>query len=178
MRLRCVQVLFFVCLMRARLILISDKIKEILDTKNAQTSNTNHFEAANDVRNIVFVLDTSAAKCTIYDKLLNLKQIYGELYEISETINISFGWSLLAVITQCFIDFTSNSYWTFLALEQPVPDFDNAVNCISLLVPIVIILSVMAYYCSSCSRYVIKLCFKFSKYFNVHFIQFFVVRSI
>lgn len=153
MRLRCVQVLFFVYLMRARLILISDKVKEILAAK---TNNTNQFDIIGDTRNIVFVLDTSAAKYSVYDRLLSLKQIYGELYEICELINNQFGWSLLAIITQCFIDFTSNSYWTFLALEQQKPDIGNAINCVSLLIPIVIILSLMAYYCSSCSRYVIK----------------------
>lgn len=135
MRLRCVQVLFFVYLLRARLILVNDKVKEILAARNLHTGNTN-------------------AKYSTYYRLLNLKQIYGELYEICELINITFGWSLLAIITQCFIDFTSNSYWTFLALEQPVPDTANAVDCIGLLVPIVIILSLLAYYCSSCSRYV------------------------
>lgn len=154
MRLRCVQVLFFVYLLRTRLILVNDKVKEILAARNIRTVNTNQLHPTTDSRNVVFVLDTSNAKYSTYDRLLNLKQIYGELYEICELINITFGWSLLAIITQCFIDFTSNSYWTFLALEQKIPDTANAIDCISLLIPIVIVLSLMAYYCSSCSRYV------------------------
>lgn len=168
MRLRCVQVLFFVYLMRARLILISDKVKEILAAK---ANNTNQFDIIGDTRNIVFVLDTSAAKYSVYDRLLSLKQIYGEIYEICELINNQFGWSLLAIITQCFIDFTSNSYWTFLALEQQTPDIGSAINCVSLLIPIVIILSLMAYYCSSCSRYVIQFhpkSFRIHTYFDLY----------
>ncbi|XP_055294772.1 putative gustatory receptor 2a [Sitodiplosis mosellana] len=153
MRLRSVQVLFFVYLLRARLILVNDKVKEILAARNIHTGSTNEWQPITDTRDIVFVLDTSNAKYSTYDRLLNLKQIYGELFEICELINVTFGWSLLAIITQCFIDFTSNSYWTFLALEQKVPDTANAVDCIGLLVPIVIILSLLAYYCSSCSRY-------------------------
>lgn len=154
MRLRCIQVLFFVYLLRARLILVNDKVKEILAARNQHTGNTNEWQPITGDSNIVFVLDTPNSKHSTYDRLLNLKQIYGELYEICELINVTFGWSLLAIITQCFIDFTSNSYWTFLALEQPIPDTANAIDCISLLVPIVIILSLLAYYCSSCSRYV------------------------
>lgn len=154
MRLRCVQVLFFVYSLRSRLILVNDKVNEILTARNIQTTNARQLHQNNDNRNVVFVLDTSNAKYSTYDRLLNLKQIYGELYEICELINITFGWSLLAIITQCFIDFTSNSYWTFLALEQQSPDIANAIDCVSLLIPIVIILSLMAYYCSSCTRYV------------------------
>lgn len=154
MRLRCVQVLFFVYLLRARLILVNEKVKEILTARNLHTGDANQWQPINDTRNIVFVLDSSTEKITTYDRLLNLKQIYGELYEICELINVTFGWSLLAIITQCFIDFTSNSYWTFLALEQQSPDIANAVDCISLLIPIVIVLSLMAFYCTSCSRYV------------------------
>lgn len=151
MRLRCVQVLFFVYLLRARLIHVNDKVKEILIIRNLHTANGN---TINDAKSIVFVMDTINSKYSTYDRLLNLKQIYGELYEICELINVTFGWSLLAIITQCFVDFTSNSYWTFLALEQSPPNIANALDCISLLIPIVIILSLLAYYCSSCSRYV------------------------
>lgn len=117
MRLRCFQVLFFVYLLRSRLILINDKLKKLLIVRNSHSGNaTNEWHSIADTKNIIFVLDTSSssAKYITYDILLNVKQIYGELYEICELINVTFGWSLLAIITQCFIDFTSNSYWTFL----------------------------------------------------------------
>lgn len=164
MRLRCVQVLFFVYLLRSRLILANDKVKEILAARNLRSRDANEWQPIADTRNVVFALDNSITRYSTYDKLLNLKQIYGELYEICELINITFGWSLLAIITQCFIDFTCNSYWTFLALEQHSPDIANAVDCISLLVPIVIILSLLAYYCSSCSRNVKNIRFSSCKF--------------
>lgn len=154
MRLRCAQVLLFVYLLRARLILVTEKIRDILSTRHLAEGNANDWQPITDTRNMIFVLDKSTPKFSTYDRLLNLKQIYGELFEICELINVTFGWSLLAIVTQCFVDFTSNSYWTFLALEQQKPDTGNAIDCISLLIPIIIVLSVMAYYCSSCSRYV------------------------
>lgn len=100
MRLRCVQVLFFVYLLRSRLIHVNDKVKEILTVQNAHTADGN---VMYDAKNIVFILDTANSKYSTYDRLLNLKQIYGELYEICELINVTFGWSLLAVVTQCFV---------------------------------------------------------------------------
>lgn len=153
-RLRCVQVLCFVHLLRARLILVNDKIKEILTARNLYTGNGNGWCAISNIRNTTFILDKTMPKSSIYDQLLNLKQIYGELYEICEIINVTYGWSLLAILTQCFIDFTRNSYWTFLALQQTTADLSTAIDCISLLIPVVIVLSLFAYYCSSCSRHV------------------------
>lgn len=155
-RLRSVQVLCFVHLLRERLILVNHKIKEILTARNLYAGFSNDWHTTYNRRNSVFILDKSMPRISIYDRLLSLKQIYGELYEICELINITYGWSLLAIIAQCFIDFTSNSYWTFLALEEASADISTAIDCISLLIPVVIVLSLFAYYCSSCSRYVSK----------------------
>lgn len=155
LRLRCVQVLFFIYLLRSRLLLVNGKLKEILTAIGVPDDI--HDGILSKSKNTIFVLDNLFTRHTVYDRLLYLKQIYAELYEICELINITFGWSLLAITTQAFIDFTSNSYWTFLALEQQTPDIGNAFDCISLLVPIVIILITMAYYCSSCTRSVCSL---------------------
>lgn len=47
------------------------------------------------------------------------------------------------------------SYWTFLALTQTPPDIHWALDSICMLIPIIIVLITMAYYCSSCSQIVI-----------------------
>lgn len=103
-RLRSAQVLFYVYLLRSRLILVNEKVKEILISRNRQSGNLNEWQPIVNKRNIALVFDTSSSKFSTYDRLLNLKQIYGELYEICELINITFGWSLLAIITQCKIN--------------------------------------------------------------------------
>lgn len=43
MRLRCVQVLFFAFLLRSRLILVNDKIEEILTARNLQSGDANQW---------------------------------------------------------------------------------------------------------------------------------------
>lgn len=45
-----------------------------------------------------------------FDQMLSLKQIYGQLYEVSNLINQTFGWSLLAVMSQHFLEFTRHMY--------------------------------------------------------------------
>lgn len=151
-RLRCVQVLCFVHLLRARLILINDKIKEILMACNSHAGIANNWCPISNARNTTFILDKSMPNMSIYDRLANLKEIYSELYAICELINETYGWSLLAIIAQCFIDFTSNSYWTFLALEQTTVGVSTAIIAISLLIPTVIVMGLLVCYCSSCSR--------------------------
>lgn len=47
------------------------------------------------------------------------------------------------------------SYWAFLALTQTPPDIPWALDSICMLIPIIIVLITMTYYCSSCSQTVI-----------------------
>lgn len=156
MRLRCIQMLFFVYLLKLRLKLLTKKMQEILDSSNSH--DTNHridkAKTLSNSRNVIFVLDTetSNTKEHLFDRLLFLKQIYGELHEVCELINQTFGWSLLAIFTQSFIEFTSHSYWIFLGMENTSKQYPMSSVSMSLLIPIVLILSTLAYYCSSCAR--------------------------
>lgn len=84
------------------------------------------------------------------DRLLHLKQIYSELYEICQLIDMAFGWSLLATITQNFVDITSNCYWEYT--EQT--DTKYKIIGFILLAPHVIMLTVLCSCCSSCQQQV------------------------
>lgn len=110
MRLRCCQLLFLVFSLQTRLNLLNDKLKEILVARSSlRTENINiGWHLVFNITTVVSILDVSPTKHAVHDRLLNMKRIYGELHEICEVINDTFGWSLLAIITQCFIDFTSN----------------------------------------------------------------------
>lgn len=93
-RLRCVQVLCFISLLRDRLILMNDKIKEILAARNSFVGFSNDWRPISNTWNTVAVFDQSMPKFSVYDRLINLKQIYGELYEICQLINVTYGWSV------------------------------------------------------------------------------------
>lgn len=137
MRLRIVQIIFFVCLIRNRLRLINDELKAIqrvLDNKFGCTS----IQIGND----------------IFKRLLNLKMVYGELYDTCILMNRTFAWSILSIFIQCFVDFTCNCYWTFIYLVEAKLALENLLICISLLLPIVVLLSPFSFYCSSCFKWV------------------------
>lgn len=133
-RLRPMQVLCFICLLRNRLNLVNKKLKAIAKqerrTKNRQSRSTNQrFSSA-----------------SIYGTLLDLKQIYTEMYNICESINMAFGYSLLAIMIQNFVDFTSNCYWVYLTAQS----YGKLITFTSLLIPNLTVLGILTYCCSSC----------------------------
>lgn len=152
LRLRSVQIAFILFLFRARLRHTRDKLRDVLVSRSFYADSSNQWRFLHDDSK-VFVLD-SWSKHSLYDRLLNLKQIYGELYEICELINITFGWSLLTIIAQNFIDFTGNSYRIFCSFTTDHRNFAHAIDSICLLTPIVWILGTIVHYSSTCSRYV------------------------
>lgn len=138
MHLRSIQVLFFVYLVRDRLILIDKEITDVRRTLIMQTNPKHDQQALSLVQQLTFT------------RILHLKQIYGELYESCELINKTFGWSLLAIMTQSFVDFISNCYSMFTVLEANSIDYSTLAISVALLVPNIVTISTMAFYCSSC----------------------------
>lgn len=147
-QLRSIQVLFFVYLIRTRLQFVSDQLNEMLIPSTFCGKSKTQWKFFRDTCSI-FVLDMSLAKRSLYDRLVNLKQVYGELYEICELINVTFGWSLLTIIVQSLIDFTSCFYWFYLALQESIVSL--TIVCLVDLLPILCLVFSMAYICSSCS---------------------------
>lgn len=141
MRMRCIQVLYFVHMVRYRLILIDRELTNIRRAFNCQKVNAKSQRAA--VSNQFF------GTKFICDRVVFLKQIYAHLNEITGLINTIFGWSLLAIITQNFLDFTLNCYWIFVMINN-TDDINVLVICIILLIPNLMTLSMLAFYCSSC----------------------------
>lgn len=139
MRLRPIQILFFVYLIRNRLIMVNEELKNIqkavISSKSNKTlsSNNNHLS------------EEQSINC----QLLNLKQIYGALYDSCELCRMIFGCGLVAFTMQTFTEFTSNCYWGYVCLNEH--------NCLltNLLVPNILLLGTLAFYCSSCYQNVI-----------------------
>lgn len=131
MRFRVLQVIYFICLLRTRLNLLNRELQDvqkiIVVKKRSKFTNRklNNFPLS---------------------RILILKQIYGELFEICDLINEAFGWSLLAFCTQNFIDFTCNCYWGYFSMV----DIDSLLVFIILLIPLVIVFGAICFYCSSC----------------------------
>lgn len=144
MRLRLIEILFFVYLVRSRLILINIELEGI--QKSCEVSN---YVMKN-------VLDLSVfEKQMIYPRLIHIKTIYGDLYEICQLINTIFGWSLLALVTQSFADFIANGYWLFLLFDgNPYITISTLIMCICLIALDTCALGPLTYFCSSCLHHV------------------------
>lgn len=157
-RSRFLQVIFFVYLLRERLKIINNELNRL--------RKLTHWPSAD--REIAS-LEIALSKQFIFGQLIDLKQAYKQLYDTCELINNTFGWSLLAVVVQCFVDITINCYATFLFFEQA--SYEDSIGLIILFGmagAYLAILATLAFYSSSCSEYVrISVIFIFFKY---HFI--------
>lgn len=143
--LKPIQIIFFVCLLRKRLILINN---ELCDIQKAQTNDVNHSKSKYCHTRDELDSSNSTVEQSINDRLFNLKLIYGELYESCELINASFGSSMLAFTVQAFIELTTNCYWAYFCLEN-VENF-----ILYILVPAVVLQIILGFYCTSCFQYV------------------------
>lgn len=166
-RLRCIQNMFYVDMIRDRLDYINEKLTGIVyhtkkndikfillmddDKYQYRRGRKRNQQYPNNNNNNDDYYNSINTKGPTYEQIIILKQIYGKIWDICNLINDSFGWSLLAITTQYFIDFTSNSYYLFLAIANIVPD-DTAMDSICLLIPIVFQLSILAYSCYKCSQ--------------------------
>lgn len=124
--LRPMQVVFFVNLIRNRLKLMRQRLKS------------------------VSLMSTTQDDKRVFTMLLHLKQIYTELYNICELINISFGSSFLIILIQSFMEFTLCAYWIYLAGENYV----KICYFVGILIQNAAILYTLTLGCSNCSQQV------------------------
>lgn len=130
-RSRFLQIIFFVYLLRERLKIINFEL--------------------NRLRNSIL----GQSKQYTFQRLLQLKKAYEQLYDTCELINNTFGWSLLAIVVQCFVDITINCYATFLYVERA--SYEDLIGLIILCGMAGLhlnLLATLAFFSSSCSEYV------------------------
>lgn len=136
LRLRCFQVIFFVNLLRTRRNWLRDKLEEMICHREIQANNRQSM-----------ALDSTFAQRSVYDRLLYLKHIYGELHEIVQLINITFAWSLPLIIAQNFFELTGIAFWLYIRICKNNIDMIGAIHLSGLIISIVI---VMGYLIVSC----------------------------
>ncbi|KAG5678830.1 hypothetical protein PVAND_008464 [Polypedilum vanderplanki] len=145
-RFRCIQNMFYVDLIKSKLHLMNTKLSDIInrnDDKMAFILFADKLQKRDKKR-------IENGTLSFYDQIMTLKQIYGKIFDVCNLINDCFGWSLLFIVTQFFIEFTSNGYWLFLALEKVLED-SIATQSVCSMLPITILLTTMAYSCFQCS---------------------------
>lgn len=90
-RLRCIQNMFYVDLIKDKLSLMNQKLEDIIKRNRDKMAfvlfadKLQKFDQKKD------------SKSSLYDQVMTLKQIYGKVWDISNLINDCFGWSLLAI---------------------------------------------------------------------------------
>lgn len=150
-RFRCLQIVFYVILIRNRLNVINEKIDEFI-VSNCLWTGVQQQE-------IVFFIDNSFDKTMKYNRLLTLKRIYGKLHDVNKLLNETFGWSLLAIFTQIIMVTTCYGYWLFLSVDMNEREL-SIIN-ICTIVRLMFVAIIITYYCSACSNVVSEFCINF-----------------
>ncbi|XP_055912902.1 putative gustatory receptor 39b [Eupeodes corollae] len=140
LRIRFVQEEVYLELLNARFDILSTKLQQIIISK--------------DGKNCGF-LDMNYELIGHPKKLMLLKESFTKLYEAVEYFNNSFGLSLLFSISSYFLDFTCNSYWLLLTMDNKRPYYmlcDYSTTLIQLWLQ----LSMICRTCDKCSEYGIR----------------------
>lgn len=115
-RFRCVQIVFYVELMREQLQCVAKRLESM--AKGASNSKVN-------VAKLLLLYPDRGGwwkgKPNSKSKDANLRALkaaYGKIWDTSCLINDCFGWSLLAIVTQYFIHLTTQGYWIFMIISD------------------------------------------------------------
>lgn len=101
LRVSCIQVLFYIDVVRDRLDMIAEWLRcpTKFSISKIEQTNLNNVE---------------------YSEIQLLKQLYGQVWEIGCVVNKCFGWSLLVIVAQHFIQSTIYGYLIFLAIDGAI----------------------------------------------------------
>lgn len=133
--LRLIEVSFFMYLLQARLKLVNRELIAIQHSVEPEIS----------------ISENTFEQPSIYNRLLNLKQIYARLFGICEHIGSTFGWSLLMIVVHVFAISTFEFYWAYINIGTNII---MVAICLAFVVPSSVALFTLAFYGSRCSQQV------------------------
>lgn len=153
LRIRLMQVMFFVYLVQIRLDLIN---KELTAIRNAHVNDADKKCTSKDVSKIsgTFEENKFTIKLRTYERILKLKLIYDNLYDAYEMINRIFGIGLLAIFVQSFCGLVSYCYWLFFIVEDTPLDYGSLFVTLNFSIQNLAPMSILAFYCSKCYKIV------------------------
>lgn len=130
-------------LLQTRLKLIN---RQLIDIQSIEFASSNVQSNCMHKSKPVVISNNVFTRPSTYDRLLHLKRIYGELFEICEHIGAIFGWSLLIVVIQIFALSTFQTYWAYIHLSN----IKRFITDLMSIVPSLIVLCLLTFHCSSC----------------------------
>lgn len=147
-RVRCIQIIFYVDVLHDRLRIISDILRHFLNCEREMRHGA--------IKTIYYyVTDNEGTVRRInrleYVELLTLKQIYSLVWDTSCLLNDCFGWSLLVICIQYFLRLTANSFWLYILFTNELTsDEQHDAMCDNL--TIVIIMWLLCNGCIKCTQ--------------------------
>lgn len=127
-RMRCVQTLYFADALRWRLGRLAVAIADSAEKRSGATGVT-------DLR----------------ERLRHLRRVYAALWSNAQRLNGCFGWSLLTITVQLFVNMTAQGYWVFLALQGQLPATQYAESALGIAAGVLALL-LLCEWCNECEE--------------------------
>lgn len=136
-RVYCIQFLYYVNLIEERLHTVDKNLlsmEQLCNATNSRCRINEHIET----------------EC--YNRIVTLKTIYGQLWEITTLINAYFGWPLLIIAIEYFVELVANAYLIYLGINamDQLSEY-NIKICIGVL-PVVFTFNVVCVACHWCTK--------------------------
>lgn len=136
-RVHCIQFIFYVSLIEERLHVIDKNLMSM-----------DRFINATNAR--IRINELIENEC--YNRIVTLKSIYSQLWEIATLLNACFGWSFLIIAIEYFVELVANGYIIFLCIN-PIDQLDESVLAICIgLLPAVFMFNVVCLFCHRCTN--------------------------
>lgn len=146
-KIRCIQIIFYVDVVRDRLNTISDIVNHVINCER-ELAHENTME-------IIYLSEEINTGIMENVELVSLKKIYSILWDINCLMDDCFGWSLLLICIQYFVRLTTSCYWLYLIVSR---EFTNNEQY-DALCDIITILSILWLICNGCQKCTQTVCY-------------------
>lgn len=148
-RVRCVQIVFYVDLLRELLGCVARRLRSMGGGgggSNSRPKGSKWLLCPDKGEWWQGKMGQSVSKANRNSELRTLRAAYGKIWDTSCLINDCFGWTLLAIVTQYFIHLTTYGYWLFMIMAELI----DVVQCIESLTDVLSVLFLLTALCQSC----------------------------
>lgn len=99
-RFRCVQAMFYIDLVREKLLLLNNRIERDVTRREPDKFHVQKDKIFIVAEKYHFKREIKNPNVSLYDTLLVMKTIYGKIWDITNLLNDCFGYSLLCIVSK------------------------------------------------------------------------------
>lgn len=133
-RLRSIQIIFYVNLLRQRIERLTAALEHIISVSRRRSK---------DIVQLMYSREDN--NHNIYVQLVELKRVYGDVWQTSQLISRCFGWSLLMISFEHLFEFLTSMYMIYLAIFTTTLTLSEAYITVYIMQPTILTFTILCY---------------------------------